>query len=125
MQSDKSKKAKTEWAPREIVGFLLCLGIMLFLAYYVIVIVIFIINCSEAAHQDISIFWDSIEWTGWGLLIGFIISQLVVLVGVLIKVSCYSGGNLSNCQRLAETVLVDLRTSMIYNDYRALKQRFK
>ena len=119
-----SNTQRREFAARDLVGILLCIGVLVFLAYYVIVVVIFIVDCTEAIDHDIDTFWDTLEWTGWGLLIGLGVCQIAILWSAALKASCFAGSDLSGCQRTGESLFVDLRTSIIFNDYRALKARF-
>ena len=115
---------KREFAARDLVGVLLCIGVLVFLAYYVAIVVLFIVDCAEAADHDIDTFWDTLEWTGWGLLAGFFVCQVAILWSAAMKAGCFASSDLSGCQRTGESLFVDLRTSIIYNDYRALKARF-
>lgn len=49
-----------EQVPRELIGWRLAAGILLFVVSYVIFVILFIVNGAEATTEDISRFWEAV-----------------------------------------------------------------
>ncbi len=121
----KGQGRPSHWAPREYVYCLLCVGVVLFLAVYTAIVIIFIVNGAEAADHDIALFWDAVEWSGWGLLIGFLVNQIAILWCAALKHGCFGKPDQSVCARFSEMLFVDLRTSILFNDIHSLRSKFE
>ena len=114
-----------DWAPRRFSMILFALVTTVLACGFLGVFGVAMYFAKDLLYTKFTEFWNGIEGATLGVIIGFAFCQLVVLWCTIMKGVIFRARKRAGCGRVLETILVDVRTSLIFNDYRSLHLKFQ
>lgn len=113
-----------DWAPRKFSMMMFAFVTTVYACIFLGLFGLSMYFAKKVLYDNFTGFWNGVKGATLGAVIGFAFCQLVILWCAFMKGVVFRARKRGACGRVLETMLVDVRSSLIFNDYRSLHLKF-